>query len=80
MIFCQIKNKKNNLNEFTFKCEVDGMGDELLYEAMRINADLIFMMRKVGMPDEAIEKQLTLNICGGFKIAESIDKARRAST
>lgn len=55
------------------------MGDELLFEAMRINADLIFMMRKCGMPDEAIEKQLAYNIAGGFNIAEDIEKQRRAS-
>lgn len=76
MIFCQIKNNKHNPAECTFKCDVDGMGEELLFEAMRINADLIFMMRKVGLPDEAIEKQLALNICGGFNMADDIEKQR----
>ena len=79
MIFCQIKNNKHNSAERTFKCEVDGMGDELLFEAMRINASLIIMMRKVGMSDDAIENQLAYNLVGGFHIAEDIEKQRRAS-
>ena len=79
MIFCEIKNDKNDSDACAFKLEVDGKGVDLLYELMRINAELILLMRKVGIPDESIEKQLANNICGGFKIAEDIEKQRRAS-
>lgn len=80
MIFCEIENVKGNPDACTFKCEVEGHAKDVLLEAMRIIADLILQLRKSGRPDEAIEKQLTLNIYGGFKIAENLEKQWRAST
>ena len=76
MIICEIENVKGNPDACTFKCEVEGHAKDVLLEAMRINADLILKLRKSGIPDENIEKQLAYNIAGGFHIAKDIEKQR----
>lgn len=48
----------------------EGRSEDILREAMAVNAEIIRMLRKYGISDEDIEKQLVNNIMGGFRMVK----------
>jgi len=49
---------------------VEGRVEDILREAMSVNAEIIRMSRQFDISDEDIEKQLVNNIMGGFRMAK----------
>lgn len=66
MIKCKLY--EDDQNRISFDAEVVGNFEDVLIELMKINGMLIENFRKIGIPDELIEKQLVNCIAAGFEI------------
>lgn len=64
MIKCKMY--QDDQERISFDVEIKGVSEDVLIELMKINGMLIKRLRKCGIPDELIEKQLVNCIVAGF--------------
>jgi hypothetical protein len=74
MIYAKNLSSDPNLNRV--ESSVSGSIRDILVEAMSVNAEIVKLSRQKGIKDEDIEKQLTINIVQGFKLADYEKEAK----